>query len=110
MAFSLDTSPIGYVVNSCVQFYAAEELKRANGILWDVADNHIIGDYTNRRDGSTRSLVEVLHVASDIVGAIQKLVDPIGIHRIPKAIPSVTNTLSMCERLNTLESKMKMME
>ena len=59
----------------------------------------MIGVYTKRCDGSTRSVSDI--IVLDITGAIQKLdiagiilnvaVDPMGLNRIPKVTPSETN-------------------
>ncbi len=118
VAFALDTSTTDHVNNCCVQFYDVEELNHAKDTLWNTVDNDLIGPYIRRRDGTTRSEAEALCI--DITSAIQKLdladklpriaVDYAGLHRIPKALPSETNALSMCERLVTMESRLKEME
>ena len=118
VVFALDNSPIGHVTNTLVQFYTSEELTCAKDKLWDVSDTEVIGEYTKRRDGATRSVQEIL--ASDITGAIQKLdiagsvpnvvIDPIGLNRIPKIIPSETNVISMCERITAVENRVKELE
>ncbi len=118
VTYALDISPADLVSNCCVQFYDVAELKHAKDILWRNAHTDTIGSYIRRRDGATRSESEALVL--DIIGAIQKLdqndklprmaVDPTGLHRIPKASPSETNSLSMCERLNKMDQRMKSIE
>jgi len=58
--FDFDSSPLRYMTNTLVQFYAIEELTRANDILWDTASHNVIGVYTKRRDGSTRSVSDII--------------------------------------------------
>ena len=116
--FAMNNSPMSLVANTLVQFYTAEELTFAKNKLWDCCDNIIIGQYTKRRDSTSRSVQEVL--ALDITGAIQKLdtvgslpnvvVDPVGLNRIPKMIPSENNAISMCERLAAVENRMNTLE
>ena len=118
VVFALDSSPLGYVTNTLVQFYTVEELTRAKDLLWETADHDVIGVYTKRRDGATRSVSDI--IASDITGAIQKLdiagsvpnvvVNPMGLNRIPKVTPSETNALSMCERLAAVENRVRVLE
>lgn len=118
VAFSLDTSPAEYVNTCCVQFYTADELKRAKLLLWGKIGEDILGSNVKRRDGSSRSESEA--IIMDITAAVQKLdalgklpsflVDPVGLHRIPKCNPSEMNSVSMCERLVQMEQRLKMVE
>jgi hypothetical protein len=118
VVYALDNSTADDIISCCVQFYTCDELRLAQKSLWDNCDVNIIGPCVRRRDSSVRSEVEAL--TSDIIAAVQKLdsagvlptfaVDSIGLHRIPKCKPSETNTLSMCERLVTLETRLRSVE
>ena len=114
MAASLDNSPADHICKCCHDFYTLEELNTAKNVLWEVGDKSIMPAFKKRRDSSNRS--EASAVLSDMITVLQKLdaaqkmpkfaVDISGLNRIPKAIPSETNSISMCERLARLENRM----
>ena len=100
---------------ACKSFYTLEELLLAKDILWDVGDEKILDKKISRRDSSKGN--EVDKVLDDLLTGVNKLsaadqlpmftVDARGLARIPKAAPHEALPISLCERVNALEEKLK---
>ena len=114
IAHSIDNSPPEYIKKCCHDFYSSEELFQAKDILWKYGDKSVLPQYFRRRDTAGRSGIDA--TLSDIIQGVQNLdeagelprfaVDAVGLHRIPKATPSETSSVSICERLAKLEARM----
>lgn len=114
----LDSATVAQVKHSCASFYTADELTQAKTMLWDAAEESVIGGIVNRRESRQRS--ETDKIVEDIVTALNKLmsakslpnfaVGPDKLHRIPRAKPQETLDISVCERLNSLEERLQEMQ
>ena len=117
VAFSRETSANELIAKACKQFYSIEELQEAKEALWKVGDKDIMPAYVKRRDSTVRSEVDA--IIDDILNAMQKLdeadrmpslaVTPAGMHRMPRVPPAETCSISICERVGTLEQTVRML-
>lgn len=102
---------------ACRDFYTLDELLDAKSLLWEVGDPEILGEMHRRRTSVKGD--EMDKVLDDIINGIKKLsaadklplftVDGPGLARIPKAAPHESLPISLCERVNALESLMQTM-
>ncbi|ELT92058.1 hypothetical protein CAPTEDRAFT_212951, partial [Capitella teleta] len=93
----------------------ADELLEAKNLLWDAANNDIIGRNTVRRNTVRGS--ETLKIVDDIFDALTSLnnldatpkfaVGPEQLNRMPKASANEALPISICERINCLETQMR---
>ena len=115
VANSMSNSAADTIKKCCSDFYTYEELIAAKNLLWDVGDSKVLPTKKNRREGTTRPVIEA--VIDDIVDGMTHLdardivppfgVDILGLNRIPKVIPAETLSLSICERLVSLENRIR---
>ena len=116
IASALNTSTSQAVKAVCKEFYCLEEILRAKDVLWEAADNAIIGKMKNRRDSSRGDQME--KSVEDLISSITKLISvdslpkfavgPNELARIPKIAPHETLSINMCQRLRQLEEEMGM--
>ena len=113
VAHSINNSPIESVQRACRGFYTLEEVNKSKEILWNVGDENVLPPFKRRRDSPKMS--EIDKTIEDIVSGVHKLdsssklpvfaVDPVGLGRIPKAMPAEMHPISVCERINRLEAQ-----
>ena len=87
-------------------------------MLWDNADNTIIGEKPARRDSSLRTVKEA-HI-SDILSALRKLdsenklpcvaVTGKDLRLLPRSHPEEINTISLADRVNCMEAKITQLQ
>jgi hypothetical protein len=117
-SFNNSPMPLELIRKCCHEYYTLDELVRAKELLWKVGEANLLPPFKRRRDGPTRPETDA--VLEDLTNGIQKLgendqiphfaVDAIGLNRVPRVMPSEMNPISMCERLVSLEQRMKAAE
>jgi hypothetical protein len=115
MISNLENATRDQIRQACLSFYTADELLEAKNLLWDAANNDIIGRNTVRRNTVRGS--ETLKIFDDIFDALTSLnnldatpkfaVGPEQLNRMPKASANEALPISICERINCLETQMR---
>ncbi|ELT95073.1 hypothetical protein CAPTEDRAFT_210950 [Capitella teleta] len=115
MISNLENATREQIRQACLSFYTADELLEAKNLLWDAANNDIIGRNTVRRNTVRGS--ETLKIFDDIFDALTSLnnldatpkfaVGPEQLNRMPKASANEALPISICERINCLETQMR---
>ena len=110
------------IVKAVAGYYSSDAINDAKNNLWSsiVDSTTYLGSKPNRR-GSQNKPVSEYHV-EDIIDAINKVenekkipvprfvVDAPDLKFIPKAVPEEMMSISVCERLNSLEAKYEQMQ
>lgn len=113
----VDRSSGQAIWDAITNFYTADEIKMAKGILWSVYDD-VLPDTHDRRDSIARSAYE--REAWDIIEAMVKLSESdteehfifvaINLNRLPNHAPEEINVASILQRLINVERKTATME
>jgi hypothetical protein len=120
IAMSMMTSTCESIKKAVLGFFTLPQIVEAKNCLWSLGDTEVLGSKTSRRDSNIRSEAEA-HVV-DILNGLYKLdkadkmplfsIDYISMSKncIPLSKPMELNDIMVCERLNSLEGKFKMMQ
>ena len=106
------------ITQACIEFYTTEEMHTARSLLWESADQAVIGELKERRNSVKGT--EASKIAHDIIEAIRKLdaarvmpcfaVSAKHLSRIPRAAARELLPISVCERLGVLEEQTKQLQ
>jgi hypothetical protein len=118
IAYSLDSNSIESIRRAVSGHFTLSDILLAKDILWNTVDKEILGDKPCRKGSSTRSEADA-HL-SDILQAMVRIdkaslmpcfvVDYKSLHLLPKSNPEELNNISLCDRLNNIESTMSSMQ
>lgn len=118
MHYALQSGTVDKVKDAVLGFFSLEAITKAKLALFDNCDASLIGTYKQHRTGTNRSEGEA-HVL-DIISALKQLDDnqqmPIiaipstDLRAIPRSHPEELNTISMVDRLNQMEEKMRQVQ
>ena len=95
--------------------FCASDITTAKNDLWDHCDTNIIGEKQKRKDSSSRSekdanIQDILHALTklDNINKIPPVAIPaLDLHKIPRFHPEEFVTVSVLERLLSVENKLK---
>jgi hypothetical protein len=114
MASSLNNSSHENIKKAVIGYFSLQQIIEAKDTLYSVANNSIIGDKVSSRVSTTRTEAEA-HVV-DMLQCMGKLdkaksmpqfcVDFKNLFLIPRSQPEELNDISLCDRLNNIESVM----
>ena len=118
MIYSFQSSSFDNINIAVMGHFSLEQIIGAKKDLWDFCGPDIIGEKFNRKNTNNRSMAEA-HV-TDILNAIVKLdkaeklpltvIDTASLGIIPRSHPEELNNISLCDRLNKLETRMLSMQ
>ena len=117
MLFSLQSGTVDKVKLAVIGYFTDQQIHDAKESLWTHCGPSLIGKKQQRRNNNSRSIKEANTL--DIINALNALdkenklpfivVDYMSLGIIPRSHPEELSDISLCDRLNKLESRMNNM-
>ena len=119
IAYSMNSGTMDNIKKAVIGHFCLEQIVEAKNALWNIDSIIVhIGEKVSRKKSSVRSETEA-HV-SDIINAFKILdrvekmplfvIDYISLSLIPRSHPEELNNISLCDRLNQMEERLKRVE